>query len=260
MGSTLTWQNDERCVVGGVIFQTMPPDLLDVDKPSISMAGADFLLLKPRFMVEQYGEVLMELRPRHIVELGILEGGSTALLWELAHPRVMVAIDQRPPHSPALRQLDEAIRIYDDVDQADRKRLAAIAEEAFGGQRLDLVVDDCSHMYEATRASFNELFPRLRAGGLYMIEDWDWTRSEEIAEMWADQVPLTRLILELSLVLASGSGLISEMTISPGLAQVRRGDPKIDPRGFDILDFLDASGRSLFARGEPVSDDPAPRG
>lgn len=255
MASPLTWQNDERCIVGDVTFQTMPLDLLDVDKPSISMAGADFLLLKLRYMVERYAEVLEELRPRHIVELGILEGGSTALFWGLAHPCVMVAIDQAPPHMPALRRLDEAILIYDDVDQADRRRLAEIAEEAFGDQPLDLVVDDCSHMYDATRASFNELFPRLRAGGLYVIEDWDWTNKERIAGMWDDQVPLTRLILELLLVLASGSDLISEITIATGLTQIRRGNPSIDPRGFDLVDFLDASGRSLLTRRERVGDD-----
>jgi Methyltransferase domain len=255
MAGPLTWDTDERCVVGNVAFQTVPAELFDLADPSISLAGADFLLLKPRFLVERYAEVLEELRPRRIVELGILEGGSTALLWELARPRVMVAIDQRPPHTPALRKLDDGIRIYGDVDQADRERLAEIAGDALGDEPLDLVVDDCSHMYGATRASFNEPFPRLRAGGLYTIEDWDWTRHEKIAEMWADQVPLTRLILELSLVLASGSGLISEMTISPGLTQVRRGNPRIDPRGFDLGEFIDASGRSLLARGEGVGGD-----
>ena len=69
------------------------------------------------------------------------------------------------------------MHIHTDVDQSDRGHLAKIADEAFGDAPLDLVVDDCSHQYEATRASFNELFPRLRAGGLYTIEDWDWTRE-----------------------------------------------------------------------------------
>jgi len=254
MVDTLTWQSDERCAVGDLTFQILPADTLDKDEPSLSMVGADFLLFKHRSTVERYAEVLEELGPLHIFELGILEGGSTALLWELAQPRVIAAIDHRPPINPALRdyvsrrELDDVIRIHTDVDQADRSHLAKIAEEAFGDEALDLVVDDCSHMYEATRASFNELFPRLRLGGLFAIEDWDWTRYRRIAEMWADQVPLTRLILELVLVLASGSGLISEITVADGLVQVRRGSAKIDSRGFDILDYLDASGQSLLAR------------
>ena len=147
------------------------------------------------------------------------------------------------------------------MDQADRSRLAKIAEEAVGDEPLDLVVDDCSHMYEATRASFNELFPRLRPGGLYAIEDWDWTREKKIAEMWADQVPLTRLIVELLLVLASGSGLISEITVADEMVLARRGNAKIDSPGFDIFDCLDASGRSLLARDERLGDsDGAPSG
>ena len=240
MPGTLSWPGDERCVVGDVTFQTLPSDLFDQDQPSIPMAGADFLLLKHRSVVERYDELLDELRPRHIFELGILEGGSTALLSELAKPRALVAIDREPPKTPALghyvasRNLDEVIRTHVDVDQSDRGRLAAIANDAFGDESLDLVVDDCSHMYEATRESFNELFPRLRAGGLYLIEDWDWTREEKVAEMWADRIPLTRLVEDLVLELASSTGPISEIVVEPELVRVRRGDASIDSSGFDL--------------------------
>jgi hypothetical protein len=41
------------------------------------------------------------------------------------------------------------------VDQANARRLAEIAGEAFGGQPIDLVMDDCSHRYQPSRASFN---------------------------------------------------------------------------------------------------------
>jgi hypothetical protein len=242
--ATLTWQSDQRCVVGGLTFQILPDDFLDRDQLRIAMAGADFLLLKRRFVVERYAEVLRKIRPLRIFELGILEGGSTAFLWEFAHPLGIAAIDHRTPHMPALRdymsrrELDDVIQIHTDVDQADRSRLAKIAEDAFGDERLDFVVDDCSHMYEATRASFNELFPRLRSGGLYAIEDWDWTREEKIARMWADKVPLTRLALELALVHASRSGLIAEITMAPGVMLVQRGDENVDPRGFDMFEGI----------------------
>jgi predicted O-methyltransferase YrrM len=240
MSGTLTWPGDERCVVGDITFQTLPLDFFDQDQPRISMTGADFLLLKHRPVVQTYAEVVEELCPRHVFELGILEGGSTALLLELAQPRAMVAIDHTPPRSPALhecisrRKLDQVVHIHTDVDQADRDRLAEITDEAFGDEPLDLVVDDCSHMYEATRASFSELFPRLRPGGLYLIEDWDWTRVEKVAEMWADRIPLTRLIEDLVLTLASSSGPISEILVEPELVRVRRGNASIDSGGFDL--------------------------
>ena len=36
------------------------------------------------------------------------------------------------------------------------------------------MIDDGSHLLEETRACFETLFPRLRKGGLYMLEDWNW--------------------------------------------------------------------------------------
>jgi hypothetical protein len=36
------------------------------------------------------------------------------------------------------------------------------------------VLDDASHQYEPTKASFETLFPLLRPGGLYIIKDWSW--------------------------------------------------------------------------------------
>jgi hypothetical protein len=258
MPGPVTWQSDERCVVGDTTFQILPPDALDRREP-VSREGADFLLLKERPLVELYAEVLTEMRPRHIFELGILEGGGTAFLFELAQPRRLIAIDHKPPTRPALRDyiarrgLEEVISIRDDVDQADRGRLAEIAEGVLGDDPLDLVVDDCSHMYGATRASFNELFPRLRPGGLYVIEDWRWAHIRTYAEMWVDQVPLSRLILELVLASACVPGLISEITIDAGsvqhagLAQVKRGDANVHPLGFDIISCLDRRARTLLA-------------
>ena len=121
------------------------------------------------------------------------------------------------------------MRIYDDVDQANRRRLDEIVEQEFSDEPLDLVVDDCSHKYKATRASFNELFPRLRPGGLYTIEDWGWAHpppgAELLENMWPDEVPLTRLLFELVLAVPSTAGLISEITIETELVQVRAETP-----------------------------------
>ena len=134
MPGALTWQSDERCVVGETTFQILPADLLDRDDPSISMEGADFLLFKERPLIERYVELLEELRPQHVFELGILEGGGTALLLELAHPRTLVAIDRKPPTGARAARphrapgLGEVARIHNDVDQAiaaprgDRRR------------------------------------------------------------------------------------------------------------------------------------------
>jgi len=109
-------------------------------------------------------------------------------------------------------------------------------------------------MYDATRASFNELFPRLRPGGVYMIEDWPWAHTEPFTEMWADRVPLTRLVLELVIALPSVRGLVSEIRIDRRWVLVTRGDASVDPDGFEISDCQDQTGRGLLAADPRVSD------
>ena len=47
-----------------------------------------------------------------------------------------------------------------------------ILDHEFVDESIDLVIDDASHLYVETKASFEELFPRLRPGGLFIIEDW----------------------------------------------------------------------------------------
>ena len=143
------------------------------------------------------------------------------------------------------------VRTYGDVDQADRDTLAEIVEREFEGNALDLVVDDCSHRYSETRASFNELFPRLRPGGLFLIEDWPWAHAhlgkEPLEGLRPDQVPLTRLVFELVLALPSVPGLIADLMIDPVAVVVRRGDAPADPDGFDIAACSNPRGRALLA-------------
>ncbi|SCG58567.1 class I SAM-dependent methyltransferase [Micromonospora halophytica] len=53
-------------------------------------------------------------------------------------------------------------------DQSDPAALTAIAEEH---GPFDIVIDDGSHENEHVRTSFDALFPYVRPGGLYVIED-----------------------------------------------------------------------------------------
>ena len=53
-------------------------------------------------------------------------------------------------------------------DQGDRQFLDAMARQ-FG--TFDIVIDDGSHMSHHVITSFNALFPLLRPGGLYVVED-----------------------------------------------------------------------------------------
>jgi predicted O-methyltransferase YrrM len=139
-----------------------------------------FYIRKPRRLVEGYLAVFDRFPDANVVELGIMEGGSVALVALAARPRKMVALELEPERVDALdtliarQRLDQRVRPYYGVDQSDGARLGAIVAEEFGDEQLDLVIDDASHHLEPTRTSFETLFPRLRDGGLYLIEDWNW--------------------------------------------------------------------------------------
>lgn len=170
-----------------------------------------------------------------------------------------MAIDRKPPSRPTLGDylardgLAESLRVYDDVDQADRERVAAIVQEEFGTEQLDLVIDDCSHLYAPTCASFNELFPRLRPGGVYVIEDWSWAHTpgeeHDLEGWWPDEVPLTRLVFELVLALPYAPGVISDLAVHDRSLRVTRGAAEIHPGQFDISACARSRGRNLLARG-----------
>ncbi len=65
-------------------------------------------------------------------------------------------------------------KIHYGTSQDDELRLAQIINHDFGGV-IDLAIDDASHFYDQTKASFKVAFPKVRPGGLYIIEDWTWS-------------------------------------------------------------------------------------
>ena len=204
----------------------------------------ELLLMKPRGMVERYVQLVAELNPKRIFELGIYHGGSVAFLALLAKPDRHVAIDLQLSTS---RQFEEwlgshgdVVRVYYGIDQADATTLRGIVTDEFADEPLDLVIDDASHVLDPTRSSFNVLFPLLRPGGVYVVEDWDldlkFDRQAaqdpavadrirlEIAKRpeLEDLVPLARLLFEI--VLASAyTDLIEEIEIRPGMLSVTKG-------------------------------------
>jgi predicted O-methyltransferase YrrM len=218
---------------------------------------------KLRPLLESYLDLWEELRPRRVVELGIHSGGSTALIHELGVERV-VSVELAPTRVDALdrfvaeRGATDAVRPHYGVDQADREALARIVDEEFAGAPLDLVIDDASHLYRESRASFEVLFPRVRPGGLYLLEDWRWQHmvaagmaaaigsdgevrrhvEQRIAEQGrlTPETPMSRLVLELVIARAIGGEAVGEVAVGADWAAVRRGVAPLDPATFRVDD------------------------
>jgi len=83
--------------------------------------------------------------------------------------------------------------VFERGDQVDPKRLnEIILRHAANG--LDIIVDDASHIGHNSAASFAILFPHLKPGGLYVVEDWgtgyfdDWPDGNHFQEFHVEAV------------------------------------------------------------------------
>lgn len=205
----------------------------------------DFLVLKTPGMVDRMAQLADELRPKTVFELGIFTGGSVVLYSELFAPSRLIAIDIAPETMPNLghyvrRRHDRAISLHLGVNQADRPRLAEICARDLAGEPLDLVIDDASHFLFETRESFRELFPRLRPGGAYIIEDWGWShwpgdhwQREAGGGYFRGKESMSNLVMELVVLAASKPEWIARVAIESATVHVTRGPGEIEP-GFDL--------------------------
>jgi SAM-dependent methyltransferase len=235
----------------------------------------ELLLMKPRWMVERYVELVNALKPRRVVELGIFLGGSVALLTLLAKPERYVATDLRTEASTQfdawLEAHDDVVRPYYGLDQSDSATLRTILADEFADADLDLVIDDASHLLGPSRSSFNVLFPVLRPGGIYVIEDWErdhyferqMTKDPSVAERvqdeiakrpeLVDRVPLTRLVFEI--VLASAyTDFIDGIEIRRNWFSVTRGSEQPKNDEFDVARCHSGLGRRVL--GDELSPGP----
>jgi hypothetical protein len=208
-----------------------------------------FYKIKP--LVDQYAEFWSlhgSFVPANLFELGMWDGGSVAFWSEVFHPRKHVAIDRADREDSAYFRCykenhgrQASISTHWRTDQADKQRLQEIVAAEFDGL-LDLVIDDCSHLYAPTRVSFEALFPLIRPGGMYVIEDWAWSHWEEFQapkHEWANEAPLTALVFELVEAAGTSAAAIASLAVYEGFAVVQRGAAsEIAVQTFNLEDHI----------------------
>jgi len=139
---------------------------------------------------ELYDEYFGALRESPIVllELGVAHGESLKTFASYFENGRIIGIDNEN------RGLDFSshpnIR-FELGDQRDAARLSEVcATHAPAG--IDIIIDDASHIGAWSLRSYRALFPFLKPGGLYIIEDWatgywaDWADGglfEDLAEL-----------------------------------------------------------------------------
>jgi hypothetical protein len=131
----------------------------DTDKVSLN---TDYL--------RRYEARLSHLRDREIrlLELGVLRGGSLLMWRDFFVHGTIVGLDKAPV---AVDDPTGRVHVYRG-EQQDLGLLDRVATQR-APEGFDVIIDDCSHLGELTRASFWHLFEHhLRPGGIYVIEDW----------------------------------------------------------------------------------------
>jgi hypothetical protein len=239
----LTWLPD-RLLIDDLVFR------LEHFKSETWDLRECFAFYKTKPLVDQYFKYLGTTRdfsPRTIFELGIFDGGSTAFWFELFQPSKHVAIDLSNGQDShyfeqykVSRNAEQKIRTFWATNQADRERIRRIVSEEFD-RPLDLVIDDASHLYIPTKASFETLFPLLRKGGIYIIEDWAWAHWKEFhtpEHEWTNSTPLTKLVFELIEAAGSSKTLISNVVVFEGFAAVERGCEELNTESFRLDDRI----------------------
>jgi hypothetical protein len=98
-----------------------------------------------------------------VLEIGI-ELGKSHRMWRDYFPNAhVIGLDSDPQHVVDLGERIEPILGYQD----DPKMLAFLAQKG----PYDLIVDDGSHVPMHQIMSFEHLFPSVKPGGVYIIED-----------------------------------------------------------------------------------------
>ena len=248
---TIEWaENNWQFTVADAPFWTP----LEAGATRVSAEGMQ--VFKTRALLEQYMAVFETDQPKTVMELGIHQGGSTALLGALGCFEKVVSIELNDDRLSDLdgfiegHGLSEVVEAHFGVDQADPNRLTEIIDSGFGGKAIDLVIDDASHALAPTRVSFDTIFPRLAPGGLYIIEDWAGShllagaarrkieakqRSAKARKLkrpgaamakamrLANSAPLSIMTTELSLAMIEHRDIIATVTVDPHWISVRKG-------------------------------------
>ncbi len=244
MFTSIEWRAD-RAVLHDLTFR-----LEHVRSDAWDGGDQHFRFYKVKHLVDQYAAFFKrhpDFTPQHVFELGIYHGGSVAFWHELLAPSRLVAIDILDREDSAYftqwvqsRSLQGRVKTQWRTDQTDKAELRRLVNRELAG-RLDLVIDDASHLYSQTKTTFETLFPYCKPGSFYIIEDWAWDHWAgfgDPAHAWAGEQRLTQLVIELVEAAGTSADVISSVEVFQGFVAVQRGPQELDPGTAFSLDKL----------------------
>lgn len=118
-------------------------------------------------LYEKYFAPLAD-EPIVLFEIGVKAGGSLQMWRDYFTRGTIVGLDRDPLPAGV-----GGNRIHFYRGSQDDTRLLKTIAAAHAPAGFDVIIDDCSHIGQLTRTTFDCLFTdHLKPGGLYCIEDW----------------------------------------------------------------------------------------
>ena len=209
------------------------------DVNAFSLSENLFFMAKSLPYITGYKDISDRLKVKDLLEVGIYKGGSVVFFDNTFDLNQLTAIDISQDRLPDLdkyvdkRANSKRISLHYGIDQGDRATLRELINKDFP-KGIDMVIDDASHFYGPSKATFETVFPRLRPGGVYVVEDWSWSHSQP--SDGGDNEDATRLLHEIIALHASSSGMAKSIDLRPGFFSVTRGSTPI-PDDFKLEDY-----------------------
>ena len=114
-------------------------------------------------------------KPLTILEIGVLNGASLRTWREYFPAAHIVGADIDP-----LARLFRGPRV--DVEYMDQSNLEDLIRVGAKHQPFDLIIEDGSHIWDHQILTLRTLFPFLRAGGFYVVEDLQTNYGEMVQD------------------------------------------------------------------------------
>ena len=110
-----------------------------------------------------------------MMEIGVADG-SSLLAWSEVFPNALcVGMDIH--HSDKAHGDRIEFRFGD-------QRVKRDCEEAAAGRLFDVIVEDATHQIENTLLTLYWMWPFVKRGGLYVVEEWDGVDRNRILGLW----------------------------------------------------------------------------
>ena len=132
------------------------------NRPRPSEAGTDKYSLG---YYPAYADLAAQIGPAgHVLEIGVAYGGSLRMWQDLFPDGLVAGCDS----DPQCTWPQGTVQIVAPQDSAYLARYA----EHLSPAGWDLIVDDASHVGEVSGRTWRMLWPLVRPGGWYVLEDW----------------------------------------------------------------------------------------